>query len=88
VRPSRLTLVGLSAPTIAALVEAELKARGEALLVLDLVRPIHRFCGETLVEVHVDEPLGRPELVIDTEKESVAEAAETVLAYIDGRSLV
>jgi len=36
----------------------------------------------------VDEPLGRPELVIDTDKESAAEAAETVLAYIDGRSLV
>jgi hypothetical protein len=87
VRPARLTLVGPRAPTIAALVEAELKARGQRLEVLDLGARTHRFGGERLVEVHLDEPSGRPELVIDTDTEDAVEAAEKVLAFIDGHAL-
>jgi hypothetical protein len=87
VRASRLTLVGPRASTIAVLVEAELKARGQGLDVLDLPGPVHRFGGEWLVEVHLDEPRGSTELVIDIDSESAAEAAETVLAFIDGHSL-
>jgi hypothetical protein len=37
--------------------------------------------------MYLDEPSGRPELVIDTDKESAAEAAEKVLAFIDGHAL-
>jgi adenylylsulfate kinase-like enzyme len=85
--PSRLTLVGPRASTIAALVEAELKARGQRLEVLELGTRSHQFGGERLVEVHVDEPTGRPELVIDTDTEDAVDAAEKVLAFIDGHAL-
>jgi hypothetical protein len=87
VRPARLTLVGPRAPTIAVLVEAELKARGQRLEVLDLGTRSHRFGGERLVEVHLDEPSGKPELVIDTDTDDAVEAAEKVLAFIDGHAL-
>jgi hypothetical protein len=87
VRPARLTLVGPNASTIAALVEAELKARGQRLEVLDLGTRTHRFGGERLVEVHLDDPSGRPELVIDTDTDDAVEAAEKVLAFIDGHAL-
>jgi hypothetical protein len=87
VRPARLTLVGSRASTIALLVEAELKARGQRLEVLDLVARTHRFGGESLVEVHVDEPTGRPDLVIDIDREDAVDAAEKVLAFIDGHAL-
>ena len=84
---ARLTLVGPRASTIAILVEAELKARGQRLEVLDLGTRTHRFGGERLVEVHVDEPTGRPDLVIDTDTEDAVAAAEKVLAFIDGHAL-
>jgi hypothetical protein len=87
VRPPRLTLVGPRAPTIAALVDAELKARGQSLEVLDLGTRTHRFGGERLVEVHLDDASGRPDLVIDTDSEDVVDAAEKVLAFIDGQAL-
>jgi hypothetical protein len=87
VRPSRLTLVGPRASTIAVLVEAELQARGQRLDVLHLGTHTHRFGGESLVEVHVDEPTGKPDLVIDTDTEDAVDAAEKVLAFIDGQAL-
>jgi hypothetical protein len=87
VRLARLTLAGIRASTIAALVEAELDARGQRLDVVELPALTHRFGGERLVEVHLDEPTGRPGLVIDTDRESAAEAAEKVLAFIDGHAL-
>src|SRR5262249_33479498 len=87
VRPARLTLVGPRSSTIAALVEAELNARGERWEVLDSVSRIHRFGGEWLVEVHLDEPTGKPLLVIDTNTENAVDAAEKVLAFIDGHAL-
>jgi adenylylsulfate kinase-like enzyme len=87
VRIARLTLVGPRSSTIAALVEAELTARGQRLDVLDLVARTHRFGGERLVEVDLDDPTGKPELVIDTDKQDAAAAAETVLAFIDGHAL-
>jgi hypothetical protein len=87
VRPSRLTLVGSRASTIAILVEAELKARGQRLEVLDLVARTHRFGGESLVEVHLDDPAGKPDLVINADKETAVDAAEKVLAFIDGHAL-
>jgi hypothetical protein len=87
VRPPRLTLVGPHTSTIAALVEAELDARGERAYVLHLVARTHRFGGEHRVEVHLGEPDGKPELVIDTSMESAADAAEKVLAFIDGHAL-
>ncbi len=86
-RPARLTLVGPRASTIAALVEAELNARRQSLEVLDLGTRIHRFGGESLVELYVGEPSGRPELVIDTDTENAVDAAEKVLAFIDGHAL-
>lgn len=39
------------------------------------------------MEVHLDEPTGKPDLVIDTDKEDAVEAAEKVLAFIDGHAL-
>jgi len=87
VRPPRLTLVGPRASTIAALVEAELTARGQSLDVLHLAAHAHRFGGERLVEVHFDDASGRPDLVIDTDSEDVVAAAEKVLAFIDGSAL-
>jgi hypothetical protein len=87
VRPPRLTFVGSRSSTVAALVEAELDARGQRLDVLDLVARTHLFGGERLVEVFLDDPTGRPELVIDTDTESAVDAAERVLAFIDGHSL-
>jgi adenylylsulfate kinase-like enzyme len=87
VRPARLTLSGARSATIAALVQAELKARGQTLDVLDSVALTHRFGGESLVEVRIDEPTGKPDLVIDTDKEDAVEAAEKVLAFIDGHAL-
>jgi adenylylsulfate kinase-like enzyme len=87
VRPTRLTLAGARTSTIAALVEAELDARGQRVDLLDLVPRIHRFGGEQLVEVYLGDPIGRPKLVIDTDKESPADAAEKVLAFIDGHTL-
>ena len=86
-RPARLTLVGPRASTIAVLVEAELNARRQSLEVLDLGTRIHRFGGESLVEVYVDEPSGRPKLVIDTDTENAVDAAEKVLAFLDGHAL-
>jgi adenylylsulfate kinase-like enzyme len=80
-------LVGPRASTIAILVEAELKARGQRLEVLDLGTRIHRFGGERLLEVHLEEPTGKPELVIDTDTENAVDAAEKVLAFIDGQTL-
>jgi hypothetical protein len=35
----------------------------------------------------VDEPTGRPDLVIDTDTEDAVDAAEKVLAFIDGHAL-
>jgi adenylylsulfate kinase-like enzyme len=87
VRPARLTLLGTRTSTIAALIEAELKARGQRLDVLELVPRTHLFGGEQPVEVHLDVPTGRPDLVIDTDKENAAEAAEKVLAFLDGHAL-
>ena len=69
------------------LVEAELDARGQRLDVVELPALTHRFGGERLVEVHLNEPTGKPDLVIDTDRESAAEAAEKVLAFIDGHAL-
>jgi hypothetical protein len=69
------------------LVEAELDARGQSLEVLDLGTRIHQFGGQSLVEVYVDEPAGRPKLVIDTDTENAVDAAEKVLAFIDGHTL-
>jgi adenylylsulfate kinase-like enzyme len=87
VRAARLTLVGVRTSTIAALVEAELKARGQSVELLESANRTHPFGGERLVEVHVDEPSGKPDLVIDTDIESAADAAEKVLAFIDGHAL-
>jgi hypothetical protein len=87
VRPARLTLVGPRASTIAVLVQAELKARGQRLEVLDLGTRIHRFGGERLVEVRLDDPTGTPDLVIDADEEDAVNAAEKVLAFIDGHAL-
>ena len=86
-RPARLTLVGPRASTIAILVEAELEARGQALEVLDLGTRSHQFGGQRLVEVHLDEPSGRPDLVIDADEEDAVDAADKVLAFIDGHAL-
>ncbi|HEY1596474.1 MAG TPA: hypothetical protein VGF74_13840 [Thermoleophilaceae bacterium] len=86
-RPPRLTLVGPRTSTIAALVEAELKARTQRVDVLELASRTHRFGGEQLVEVYLDDPTGRPDLVIDTDIETAADAAEKVLAFIDGHAL-
>ena len=86
-RPPRLTLVGARISTIAALVEAELNARGQRVELLESSNRTHPFGGERLVEVHLDDPTGKPDLVIDTDKESAADAAEKVLAFIDGHSL-
>ncbi len=86
-RLARLTFAGIHASTIAALVEAELDARGQRVDVVELPALTHRFGGERLVEVHIDDPTGRPELVIDTDKEDAVDAAEKVLAFIDGHSL-
>jgi cytidylate kinase len=83
----QIWLTGAQAPTIAALVEAELDARGQRVDVLELAERSHRFGGEQLVEVFLDDPTGRPDLVIDTHRESAADAAESVLALIDGHSL-
>ncbi len=87
-RPARLTLVGPRSSTIVALVEAELKARTQRVDLLELPSRVHRFGGERLVEVYLDEPTGKPNLVIDTDTESAADAAEKVLAFIDGHALV
>jgi hypothetical protein len=40
-----------------------------------------------LVEVYLDDATGKPDLVIDTDRESAADAAEKVLAFIDGNAL-
>jgi hypothetical protein len=69
------------------LVEAEVNARGQSLDVLHLGTHTHRFGGERLVEVHLGDPSGRPDLVIDTDSEDVVDAAEKVLAFIDGHAL-
>jgi hypothetical protein len=87
VRPSRLTLVGPRTSLIVALVEAELKARTQRVDLLELSSRTHRFGGERLVEVYLDEPIGKPDLVIDTDRESASDAAEKVLAFIDGHAL-
>jgi hypothetical protein len=87
VRPARLTLVGAHTSTIAALVEAELNARGQRLEVLESATRLHRFGGERLVEVHLDDATGKPGLVIDTAKENAMDAADKVLAFIDGHAL-
>jgi adenylylsulfate kinase-like enzyme len=87
VRAARLTLRGARGSTIAALVEAELDARGKRVDLLDSLPRIHRFGGEHLVEVYLGDPTGKPNLVIDTNNETPADAAEKVLAFIDGHSL-
>jgi hypothetical protein len=83
----QIWLTGAQAPTIAALVEAELDARGQPFDVLESAEQSHRFGGEQLVEVYLDDPTGRPDLVIDTDKETAVDAAEHVLALIDGHLL-
>jgi hypothetical protein len=87
VRPARLTLVGPRTSTIVALVEAELNARTQSVELLELASRTHLFGGERLVEVYLDEPTGKPDLVIDTDKETAADAAEKVLAFLDGHAL-
>jgi hypothetical protein len=87
VRLARLTLAGARTTTIAALVEAELNARGQRVDVVELPALTNRLGGERLVEVHLGHATGKPELVIDTDAETAADAAEKILAFLDGHAL-